>query len=166
MYHQIKQKNNNENNALTEVLYQKPLKRCQELQKTDLKQYPLLGFIFSIKDSNKLKGTVCTNGFKINVGKIEEKQPNSIKHLIEKGAIITCKGNIPQALFSMESFNHVFGATKNPYDPERISGGSSGGEACLIKLGLVNCAIGSDVAGSLRIPALCCGISAFKPTIP
>ena len=66
----------------------------------------------------------------------------------------------------MESFNYIFGPTKNPYDPERISGGSSGGEACLIKLGLVNSAIGSDVAGSLRLPALCCGISAFKPTIP
>ena len=66
----------------------------------------------------------------------------------------------------MESYNHIFGPTKNPYNEERISGGSSGGEACLIKLGLVNCAIGSDVAGSLRIPALCCGISSFKPTIP
>ena len=49
----------------------------------------------SIKDSNKLKGTTCTNGFRINIGKIEEEQPKSIQNLIDKGAIITCKGNIP-----------------------------------------------------------------------
>lgn len=66
----------------------------------------------------------------------------------------------------MESTNNVFGETRNPYDGDWISGGSSGGEACLIKLGLVNCSIGSDVAGSLWIPALCCGICSFKPTIP
>lgn len=64
----------------------------------------------------------------------------------------------------MESFNNVFGETKNPYDHSRIAGGSSGGDAVLIKLGLVNAAMGSDVAGSLRIPALTCGITAFKPT--
>lgn len=64
----------------------------------------------------------------------------------------------------MESFNNIFGETKNPYDLGRIAGGSSGGDAVLVKLGVVNAAMGSDVAGSLRIPALCCGITSFKPT--
>lgn len=64
----------------------------------------------------------------------------------------------------MESYNNVFGECRNPYNKERIVGGSSGGEACLIKLGVVNSALGSDIAGSLRIPALLCGITAFKPT--
>lgn len=64
----------------------------------------------------------------------------------------------------MESFNNVFGETRNPYDHGRIAGGSSGGDAVLVKLGVVNAAMGSDVAGSLRIPALCCGITSFKPT--
>ena len=49
----------------------------------------------SIKDSNRLKGTSCTNGFKINVGKIELKNPESIKDLIRNGALLTCKGNVP-----------------------------------------------------------------------
>lgn len=71
---------------------------------------------------------------------------------------------MPQALFAMESCNNIFGETRNPYDPSRISGGSTGGEACLVKLGLVNIGIGSDIAGSLRIPALCCGICSLKPT--
>ena len=65
----------------------------------------------------------------------------------------------------MESYNNAFGETKNPYDLERIAGGSSGGEAVIVKLGEVNFAIGSDVAGSLRLPALICGIVAFKPTV-
>ena len=65
----------------------------------------------------------------------------------------------------MESTNNIFGRTLNPYDKNRNSGGSSGGEAVLIRLGLVNCSIGSDVGGSLRIPALFCGIVSFKPTI-
>lgn len=64
----------------------------------------------------------------------------------------------------MESYNHVFGPVRNPYNLDRISGGSSGGDACLVKLGLVNAAIGSDVAGSLRLPALACGVVGFKPT--
>lgn len=66
----------------------------------------------------------------------------------------------------MESYNNIFGSVLNPYNLDRISGGSSGGDACLVKLGLVNAAIGSDVAGSLRLPALCCGVIGFKPTIP
>lgn len=65
----------------------------------------------------------------------------------------------------MESFNNVFGETKNPYDDTRIAGGSSGGECVLVKMGLVNFAIGSDVAGSLRLPALVCGVVSFKPTV-
>lgn len=64
----------------------------------------------------------------------------------------------------MESFNNIFGPVRNPYNLDRIAGGSSGGDACLVKLGLVNAAIGSDTAGSIRLPALCCGIVGFKPT--
>ena len=64
----------------------------------------------------------------------------------------------------MESVNNIFGNTKNPFNLDRISGGSSGGEAVLIRLGLVNSSIGSDVAGSIWIPALLCGIVGFKPT--
>lgn len=67
-------------------------------------------------------------------------------------------------MFSLESFNHVYGEAKNPYDIRRTPGGSSGGEAALVRLGLCNAAIGSDIAGSLRIPALFCGLVTLKPT--
>ena len=78
--------------------------------------------------------------------------------------IITTKGNIPQGLFSMESFNHIFGEARNPYDITRTPGGSSGGDGALVRLGLVNAALGSDIGGSLRIPALYNGICTLKPT--
>lgn len=58
----------------------------------------------------------------------------------------------------------MLGSCANPYNSEWTSGGSSGGEACLVKLGLVNASIGSDVAGSIWIPSLCCGIVGFKAT--
>lgn len=171
IFHCKKRLENNEHRVLTDVLYDKPLKRAEELQqmidekRLEPKDVPLLGFILSIKDANKLKSTVSTNGFAINVGLVETEQPRSIKLLIEKGALITCKGNVPQALFSMECMNNVFGNAVNPYDEARTTGGSSGGDAALIALKCVNTALGSDVAGSLRIPALFCGIVGFKPTV-
>ena len=93
-----------------------------------------------------------------------QKNTRLIKHIIKRGGLFVSKGNVPQALFSLESFNHVYGEARNPYDIRRVPGGSSGGEAALVRLGLVNAAIGSDIAGSLRIPALFCGICTLKPT--
>lgn len=63
--------------------------------KLDIEKYPLAGFVFSIKDSNKLKDTDSTMGFKINLNKPFKENPRSIEILIEKGAMITCKGNVP-----------------------------------------------------------------------
>jgi len=67
-------------------------------------------------------------------------------------------------MFSFECFNHIYGESKNPYDPSRTPGGSSGGEGAIVRLGLAQCAIGSDIAGSLRIPALFNGVVTLKPT--
>lgn len=67
-------------------------------------------------------------------------------------------------MFSFECYNHIFGEGKNPYDIKRTPGGSSGGEAAIVRLGLASLAIGSDIAGSLRIPALYNGLVTLKPT--
>jgi Asp-tRNA(Asn)/Glu-tRNA(Gln) amidotransferase A subunit family amidase len=64
----------------------------------------------------------------------------------------------------METYNNLLSSCQNPYNVERTSGGSSGGEATLVKLGLVNASICSDVGGSIRTPSLCCGLVGFKPT--
>lgn len=171
IFHYRKLIENNEHQAFTDVLYAEPLKRAQEIQErldvhsVDPSDLPLLGFVMSIKESLRVKGTVSTSGLAINVGFVHDTQPDTIKLLIQKGALITCKGNVPQALFAIETINNIFGTTKNLYNKDRSAGGSSGGEATLIALKCVNAAIGSDIGGSLRIPALFCGIVSLKPTV-
>lgn len=78
--------------------------------------------------------------------------------------MITCRGNVLHFLLSMESNNTIYGITTNPYDETRTAGGSSGGEAVNIVQGFCNASIGTDIAGSVRIPALFCGLVGFKPT--
>ena len=81
------------------------------------------------------------------------------------GAIPFCLTNIPQTMVSYACSNPIFGITTHPLDKERTPGGSSGGEACLIAMGGSILGLGSDIGGSLRIPAHFCGISALKPTM-
>ena len=80
------------------------------------------------------------------------------------GAIPFCLTNVPQTMNTYACSNPVFGLTTHPLDKERTPGGSSGGEGCLIAMGGSILGLGSDVGGSLRIPAHFCGISALKPT--
>ena len=87
-----------------------------------------------------------------------------IQAMKELGAIPFCITNIPQTMLSYACSNPVYGCTTNPHDSQRTPGGSSGGEACLIAQGGSILGLGSDVGGSLRIPAHFCGITALKPT--
>ena len=171
-FHHQKQLLGNKHMALTDVLYDQPLAFAQDLQKevdeqgasTVASKRPLLGFIISIKDSVIYKGTYSTHGFKRSFIHPFQWTAGMITHLESLGAVITCKGNVPQALMACESDNNLFGNVSNPHGPTRTAGGSSGGEAALIASFQVNAAVGSDVAGSLRIPALFCGIVSLKPT--
>lgn len=172
MFHFAKQKNKNAHCSMTDVFYSDPLLHAFELQaiidksssKDVLKDLPLLGFVFSIKDYLAMKGSDSTWGYFENVGRKAPFTAPFLDFLKSKGGLLSCKGNLPQALFGIESTNNIFGACKNPYNLERISGGSSGGEAVSIALGLVNAGIGSDITGSVRNPAMYCGIYALKPT--
>ena len=80
------------------------------------------------------------------------------------GAVPFCLTNLPQTMKSYACSNPIFGTTTHPLDKTRTPGGSSGGEACLIAMGGSILGLGSDIGGSLRIPAHFCGISALKPT--
>ena len=171
MFHVKKQQLKNRDRALVEVLYNRALKRAEELQvivnsgdQQKLDQLPLLGFIMSIKDSLIYEGTDCTLGFQAFVDKPYKYSAKIIEYLESKGAIITCKGNVPQALMLMESYSTAYGQVTHPQDETRSPGGSSGGEGALIANHLVNASVGSDIGGSLRIPSLFCGIYTIKPT--
>jgi len=126
---------------------------------------PLHGVPFSVKDSIELAGRVCTAG---TIGRQAAapslEDATLVRRLRAAGAIPIAKTNLPDLLFAFESDNLIFGATNNPYDSARTSGGSSGGEAALIAACGSPLGLGSDAAGSVRLPAGFCGIAAIKPT--
>jgi Asp-tRNA(Asn)/Glu-tRNA(Gln) amidotransferase A subunit family amidase len=167
-YHQQKLLNKNENNSLTWSFYTEPSQSAIKLDKIDpieLKEkYPLAGYIFSVKECLAVKNSPATCGININLDRIHLQDPETIQLIKKKGGLITSKGNVPQFLLSIESNNSIYGITTHPMDSTRSAGGSSGGEAVNIVQGFANVSIGTDIAGSIRIPALFCGISGFKPT--
>jgi amidase len=126
---------------------------------------PLHGVPFSIKDSIELGGTACTAGTwgRRDVPASDE-DATLVARLRRAGAIPIARTNLPDLLFAFESDNLMFGATCNPYDAARTSGGSSGGEAALIASCGSPMGLGSDAAGSVRLPAAFCGIAGIKPT--
>jgi amidase len=123
------------------------------------------GVPFSIKDSIELAGTRCTAGtLGRGAAPVSTEDATLVARLRAAGAIAIAKTNLPDLLFAFESDNFLFGATANPYDPARTSGGSSGGEAALIAACGSPMGLGSDAAGSVRLPAHFCGIASLKPT--
>jgi amidase len=126
---------------------------------------PLHGVPFSVKDSLEIEGVVCTAG---TLGRKSaapsQKDATLVSRLRAAGGIPIAKTNLPDLLFAFESDNLIFGRTNNPYDTERTPGGSSGGEAALIASCGSPMGLGSDAAGSVRLPAAFCGICGIKPT--
>ena len=171
--HVRKQRLGNRLRSLTDVFLADPLRRAQEMQQAlgrdsarSIEALPLLGCVLSLKDSVIFRGSSSTQGFLKGYRKPYARSAPLVDHLEALGALVVCKGNVPQALMSCESLNCVFGAVSNPTPGHlgRTAGGSSGGEAVNLAMKIANCAIGSDIAGSLRIPALFCGVFSLKPT--
>ena len=128
-------------------------------------QGPLHGVPFSVKDSIEIAGVVCTAGTTGRVNAKPSQEDATLVHRLRAaGAIPIAKTNLPDLLFAFESDNLIFGSTNNPYVGTRTSGGSSGGEAALIACGGSPMGLGSDAAGSVRLPAAFCGIASIKPT--
>jgi len=123
---------------------------------------PLLGVPVAIKDDTDVAGEVTTMG----VDALDPPAPRDaeiVRRLRAAGAIVVGKTNVPQLLAHPFTENPAFGATRNPHDPLRTPGGSSGGSAAAVAAGLVGGAQGSDGAGSIRLPASHCGIFGIKP---
>jgi amidase len=155
-------------NAVTELLSESALKAAQiadeQIASGELGG-PLHGVPVSIKDSIDVAGTKCTAGTLGRKNCEPAKQDATlVKRLRTAGAIPFCKTNLPDLLFAYESDNLIYGRTKNPYDLERTPGGSSGGESALIAACGSPLGLGSDAAGSVRLPAHFCGITSIKPT--
>ncbi|CAE1298333.1 FAAH [Acanthosepion pharaonis] len=126
---------------------------------------PLHGIPISLKENIPIKGHRVTCGVaKCLLNEVIEEDSLLVKMLKNLGAVPFVRTNVPQTLLSVACDNNIYGATGNPYDPKRSSGGSSGGEAALIGSNGSILGIGSDVGGSIRIPSHYCGTYGLKAT--
>ena len=125
---------------------------------------PLLGLPFSIKDSFAVKGMRLCAALPQRKDVRADEDSTCVINLKEAGAIPVVIGNVPEMLLWWTADNNTFGRTNNPYDLNRIAGGSSGGDASLLSAGGAVIAVGSDIGGSIRIPCCMNGVFGHKTT--
>ncbi|KAH7038255.1 amidase [Microdochium trichocladiopsis] len=155
-------------NCLSETLFEAAITTAKALDahlaKTGKPLGPLHGLPISLKDNFNLKGLDSTVGFTSHVGDPASYDAVLAEILREAGAVFYVKTNVPTAMMIAESVNNTFGRTVNPQNRRVTSGGSSGGESALIAFGGSPIGVGTDIGGSLRIPAACTGIFTIKPS--
>lgn len=125
---------------------------------------PLLGVPMTVKEAFDVEGLPTHWGFAQHAGNIAASDAEAVRRLKAAGAIILGKTNIPKGLGDWQSVNSIHGRTNHPLDPARTPGGSSGGSAASLAAGYVPIEMGSDIGGSIRVPAHFCGVWGLKPT--
>lgn len=125
---------------------------------------PLHGVPITVKESFDLAGTPTTWGYESLVGNVATRHAVAVQRLVDAGAIVFGKTNVPTSLADWQTFNAVYGTTNNPWDVDRGPGGSSGGSAAALAAGLCALELGSDIGASIRNPAHYCGVYGHKPT--
>ncbi len=125
---------------------------------------PLLGAPIVLKDNIDVAGIVTTGGTNALRHNVPKRSAPVAQRLLDAGALVFGKANLHELAFGCTSNNASFGAARNPYDPDRIAGGSSGGTAAAVGARLAPAGIGSDTGGSVRIPAGFCGNAGLRPT--
>ena len=138
--------------------------KADEAVKKSEKLGLLHGIPTSIKDLMQTKGIRTTFGSKLYEDFIPEQDDIAVQRLMASGCVILGKTNTPEFGAIALTNNKIFGETKNPWDLEKNSGGSSGGAASSVASGIGPLALGSDGGGSIRVPSSCCGVYGLKPT--
>lgn len=123
---------------------------------------PLLGLPMTVKESYDLRGYPTTWGFPEHMEHRAREDAVAVQRLKAAGACVLGKTNVPPALGDWQSVNPIYGRTNNPHDATRSPGGSSGGSAAAIAMGFSALEMGSDIGGSIRVPAAFCGVYGHK----
>jgi Asp-tRNA(Asn)/Glu-tRNA(Gln) amidotransferase A subunit family amidase len=155
-------------NCLTEILFTDAILHAkyldQEYKRTGKTLGPLHGVPISLKDTFKVKGYDTSIGIASLAENPAKENSLLVDILLEQGAVIYCKTNIPQTLMALDSDNNIFGRVLNPRNRKVTAGGSSGGEGALVAMRGSVLGVGTDVGGSIRIPAMCGGLYGMKPS--
>ncbi|KAH8586255.1 amidase signature domain-containing protein [Bisporella sp. PMI_857] len=153
----------------TEIFFEEAYKEAEKLDHilstTGRTVGVLHGLPVSVKDSIQVKGQDTTIGWVGLIDRPAGADANSVTVLRKLGAVLYVKTNVPQSLMMSDSYNHVFGQCLNTLNRNLISGGSSGGESSLISAHGSPLGIGTDIGGSIRIPAALCGLYGLSPSM-
>ena len=151
-------------NAIVTFLPEQALKAAKALDRRKGTKPPLAGLPIAYKDLVDTKGIRTTRGSLVYQDHVPQKDALLVERLQAAGAITLGKTNTPEFGAGSNTFNRVFGATRNPYDLTKTAGGSSGGAAAAVACGMLPFADGSDLAASLRNPGNYCNVVGFRPT--
>ncbi len=124
----------------------------------------LHGLPIAVKDNTDVEGVRCTSGSRVHENRIAPASDPVVRRLEAHGAIVIGKTNLPEFAAGGNTFNDVFGATRNPWDVRKSASGSSGGSAAALAAGQVWMATGNDFGGSIRTPAAFCSVSGLRPS--
>ena len=151
-------------NAIVTFLPEQALKAAKALDRSRSPKGPLAGLPIAYKDNVQTKGIRTTFGSPIYKDHVPAENHLLVERLSAAGAITLGKTNLPEFAAGSQTFNSLFGATRNPYDPSKTCGGSSGGAAVAVACGMLPFADGGDLAASLRNPGSYCNVVGFRPT--
>jgi amidase len=126
---------------------------------------PLHGLPFAVKDTHAVAGWRTTYGSPLFAEHVPDTDDLIVERVRRAGVVLLGKTNVPEFAAGSHTFNTIFGTTRNPVDPSRSAGGSSGGAAAALASGMVPLADGSDMGGSLRNPASFCGVVGLRPSL-
>jgi aspartyl-tRNA(Asn)/glutamyl-tRNA(Gln) amidotransferase subunit A len=151
-------------NAFTDIVADRAKKRAAEVDAGKAKG-PLAGVPFAVKNLFDIEGLPTRAGSKINVDGPKARRDGAlVRRLEEAGAILVGGLNMGEYAYDFTGENAHYGPSRNPHDPTRMTGGSSGGSGATVAAGEVPLALGSDTNGSIRVPSSLCGLFGLKPT--